>query len=462
MFFGLFESTHQSNLVGDFCGRQLNTSQALSSNIVNIVNLFSLLSSSNNTPNYAPIINTRAPMSTPCILTKHIKSIPEHMAKHHFVYYRHDKDNNKTTNGKKLSLPTEAKTRLYELAKWEMGIDEGGLHRSHDGLAIPDGHKALSITRAHDPLKSLKHYLKNHNTWYIFPQNDKRNQPDHIYSSKVYSQSLKIAYNQLKKDNQDFHISGWWTMESWERHTTARNHLLFAAGPLIDWKWAVDKVVVHHGVAPLISSMHAFQLHKRNIPEGFYVGIHIDTTHKAGDAIEFYDYRNDGFDVQWALNTLNIPKNIHELETTLRFDIQRDVLRHYYEERYTIDTEAGKPTAKKPDERLMTNVRGFQKFLNREFLPNQEDISLNSKMATFPLGGGSILKSPHDAFLRFEWTLTSNCAHLLMKQILEHESSSNGYLFTIKVPDLEQGHIFQLKASREQLKEHPEMDATET
>ena len=128
------DSILQLILVGDFCGRQLNTSQSTSSNIVDIINMFNLLSSSNTTSNYAPIINTRAPPSTPSILTKHIKSIPENIAKNDVVYYRHDKDTNKTTNGNELSLPTEARTRLYELAKREMGMDKDDLHRSHDGL----------------------------------------------------------------------------------------------------------------------------------------------------------------------------------------------------------------------------------------------------------------------------------------------------------------------------------------
>ena len=44
------------------------------------------------------------------------------MVKNDFVYYRHDKDQIKTTNGKKLSLPTEARERLYALSKWEMGM----------------------------------------------------------------------------------------------------------------------------------------------------------------------------------------------------------------------------------------------------------------------------------------------------------------------------------------------------
>ena len=463
VFLDLFAPIHQSTLLDDFCGRQLNICQLTSSNIyllsTNVDKLFSLLSSSNTMSNCTPIINTRAPLSTPSILTKHLKSIPNNMVKKDFVYHRHDKENNKTTNRKKLSLPTEARSRLYELAKLEMRMDEDDLHRSHDGLAIPEGHKALLITRAHDPLKHLKHYLKNHTTWYIFPQNDKRNQPDHVYSSKVCSHSLKAAYNQLRRDNQDFHMSGWWTMESWERHTMARNHLPFAAGPLIDWKWDVDKVVVHHGVAPMMSSLHAFQLRKGNIPERAYVSIHINTHHKANDPIEFFDYWRDGFAVQWALNQLSIPKNIRDLETAIRFDVRRDVLQHSYEERFTIHTQAGKLTAKQPDERLMTNVRGFQKFLNR---PLQEDIPLNSQAAAFPVRGGSIMKSPQEGHLRFEWTLLTTCAKLLFKMVMDHEWTSNGSLFAIKVSHLEQSNILQLQASREQLKDRPEMDAPET
>ena len=51
---------------------------------------------------------------------------------------------------------------------------------------------------------------------------------------------------------------------------------------------------------------------------------------------------------------------------------------------------------------------------------------------------------------------------MLLKQIMEHEWSSNGTLFAMKVPDLELGQVLQLEASREQLKPHPGMDAVET
>ena len=166
--------------------------------------------------------------------------------------------------------------------------------------------------------------------------------------------------------------------------------------------------------------------------------------------------------MQWALNPLSISKNIRDLETTIRFDVRRDVLLKYYEERFFIDSQARKPTVKQPDERLLTNVRGFQKFLNRPLSPVQEDISLNSQAAAFPLGGGSIVKAPHEGYLRFEWILPTSRALLLFKLVMEHEWSSNGSIFAILVSDLEQGNIFQLQAPRQQLKDHPEMDAPET
>ena len=49
-----------------------------------------------------------------------------------------------------------------------------------------------------------------------------------------------------------------------------------------------------------------------------------------------------------------------------------------------MDTNLKKPTVKQPDERLSTNFRSLQKFLNRQFSLGQEDISPNSQAATYP------------------------------------------------------------------------------
>ena len=49
-------------------------------------------------------------------------------------------------------------------------------------------------------------------------------------------------------------------------------------------------------------------------------------------------------------------------------------------------------------ERSLTDVGPFQKFLNRQFEPQQEDISLNSKEAVYPLGGGITFRAPHKKY----------------------------------------------------------------
>ena len=48
-----------------------------------------------------------------------------------------------------------------------MGIDEDDLHRSLDGVTTNDTAAALSISRAHDPIKSLKHHIKANPSSYI-------------------------------------------------------------------------------------------------------------------------------------------------------------------------------------------------------------------------------------------------------------------------------------------------------
>ena len=139
-------------------------------------------------------------------------------------------------------------------------------------------------------------------------------------------------------------------MQSW--HTTACNHLLFTTSPLIDWILAVDEVVVHHGTSPLLTGLHTFELRRGNIPEHPYVSIHIDTAPIPDNNIEFHNDRLDGFDIEWALEKISVPENIREMEMTLRFDIKREVLHHYYEERYTSDLQAGKSTANNPTKNL--------------------------------------------------------------------------------------------------------------
>ena len=54
------------------------------------------------------------------------------------------------------------------------------------------------------------------------------------------------------------------------------------------------------------------------------------------------------------------------------------------------------------------------------------------------------MRSPHEDYLRLEWSLPQSLGAMLFKQIIEHEWSSNGTLFAMKLPDLELGQVFQL------------------
>ena len=141
---------------------------------------------------------------------------------------------------------------MYDLAQWQVGLDEDDLHVSLNELNTPPQAPKFTVTLAHEPVKHLKEIIKTHKSFYIFPTNDKRDSPPLHLPSRKWSQTLKQVFADLKKEDDQKAYTGWITMESWGRHTKAKNHLLFAAGPLIDLKWAVDKLVCHHGVKPLV------------------------------------------------------------------------------------------------------------------------------------------------------------------------------------------------------------------
>ena len=89
-------------------------------------------------------------------------------------------------------------------------------------------------------------------------------------------------------------------MESWKRQTKANNHLFFAAGPLVDLKWAVHKVVCHHRTKPLVPT-RAFSLKQGYTPERPLVSIHINKSRQPSDSIDYCDLDSCGLSLDAAL-----------------------------------------------------------------------------------------------------------------------------------------------------------------
>ena len=112
-------------------------------------------------------------------------------------------------------------------------------------------------------------------------------------------------------------------------------------------------------------------------------------------------------------------------------------------------------------EKLLTNVRAFQKFLNRTCAPTQQDISLNSTAVMFLLGDGIIRIAPHGEYLRFEWSLPYFKGVQLLRMIANYQCSHVGFLLAIDIGHLCKGGLFQIQASRESLNESPDMDGPE-
>ena len=249
-------------------------------------------------------------------------------------------------------------------------------------------------------------------------------------------------------------------MELWERHTKARNHLLFTAGPLIDLKWAVDKVVVHHGTRRRVTT-RAFALIEGFLPQHPYVSIHFNTSKQPTDPIDYRDLDAQGMSIQMALDAINIPNSISMVEINPRFDVHRDILFKYYNERRLIELGNGKNPSP-VTEKILTDVRAFQKFLNRTFQPGQDDISLNSKDAIYQLDGGIIVRPAHEQFMRFEWKLPSQRGERLIQKALEHEWTKTGQVFGVCLRDLEGRNLYQMHSSREMVASHPKMEAPET
>ena len=120
-------------------------------------------------------------------------------------------------------------------------------------------------------------------------------------------------------------LEGWYVTQSWESQTTARNHMLLAAAPLIDLKPYVDMVVVHHSVRPQLSTFYG-NIKPGNVQERPMVSLRVFSTHKANQPVEFHDDYPGGPDMQWTLNIIKVDKTIQTTSMSIRFHVCRDIL----------------------------------------------------------------------------------------------------------------------------------------
>ena len=103
---------------------------------------------------------------------------------------------------------------------------------------------------------------------------------------------------------------------------SARNHLLYAAGPLIDLKRAVDKVVCHHGTWPRVPTK-AFSLKDGFLPERPYVSIHLNSARQTTDPIEYFDFDAREMNSQMVLSAIKVPQMVKAVDTQTWFDVHR-------------------------------------------------------------------------------------------------------------------------------------------
>ena len=59
------------------------------------------------------------------------------------------------------------------------GIDEDEVHYSHSRIDTKDN-KKWSISKEHEPLRRLEHYVKMHRRFYIHPPNGRENAPEDL------------------------------------------------------------------------------------------------------------------------------------------------------------------------------------------------------------------------------------------------------------------------------------------
>ena len=119
----VFLELHQSNFVGDFCGRQLNNCQPTSSNIYIMDFLFGSKANPITVPNNSTAWTTNLGLQqpTPSKLATLVAAADEKEVKNDYVYYEMNDQKKKTFSRKKNEPSVNRKTRTIQIGSMECG-----------------------------------------------------------------------------------------------------------------------------------------------------------------------------------------------------------------------------------------------------------------------------------------------------------------------------------------------------
>ena len=159
---------------------------------------------------------------------------------------------------------------------------------------------------------------------------------------------------------------------------------------------------------------------KRTSEERPYVSIQFNTPQNPTDQILYNNLGSRRLNLQCALQAIKVPKSLSTVDITLRFDVHCHPLLNYHQKRYLNDLGEGENLTA-ITEKALSNVCGFQTFINRVLEPQQDNISLTSREAVYLSGGSISLRTSHDKFYLFEWTLPTKRGERRLEKISSHE-----------------------------------------
>ena len=86
-----------------------------------------------------------------------------------------------------------------------------------------------------------------------------------------------------------------------------------------------------------------------------------------------------------------------------------------------------------PRQRNIGDARAFMKLINEMFVPALENVSVNTNNAYYPFGHIVPSESPHWAYYRFDWELSSRFADELMSKVRKCTQFLTGELIAMDI-----------------------------
>ena len=345
----------------------------------------------------------------------------------------------------------EVYRRLQDYSEFYLDLEGTDIQSAFVGSNSTDIlHRGRVSSVAYNNYNELEKLLFKHKCFYLKPYELDYSQTEarkSLPTATLWAKQLRTVLDKANEEDKD--LKAWFVIAAWDAQVVAATFrmlgstsALFPLLPYISSVICMHKAQLWDAYKVKKDGKDSYEFRTSNHQTMPYVALLLKTS--SFDGCRYEDINSKFEPFRFAAKHAHPTVRDLRLHKTLRSEVSIEFLEHI---------EPSPPEERdksQPKQRTKGDACAFMKLMREMFVPALANVSVNTKNAYYPFSHNVLSESPHWAYYRFDWKLTSPFADELMFKVRECAQFLTGELLAMDMHALPTTEVYRAVIARDQ------------